>query len=146
MGDHELMTLAFRLDLGLYYFGVVALPFKHGPSALKIPSFASPHSRLPARLIALYNRRFAQIARARLRRGTWGKSNAGRYFGFTSYQLDRSLLPRVLKALAAWLWLELREGWRTWFRAPIVVPERSVRPPRAAAPMCAATVAAAAND
>ena len=40
MGDHELMTLAFRLDLGSYYLGVVARPFASGNSALEVPAFA----------------------------------------------------------------------------------------------------------
>ncbi len=130
MGDHELMTLAFRLDLGLYYLGVVSQPFKYGPNALELPSFASSHSRLPAKLIALYHRRLVKIARARKRRGTWGRSNRGQYFRFTSYELNAMLPLRVAKALAAWGWLELREGWRTWFRAPAAVPERPVHPTR----------------
>lgn len=127
LGDHELMTLAFRLDLGLYYLGVVSQPFKYGPSALELPSFASRHSKWPARLIALYHRRLVRIARARRARGTWGRSNFGRYYGFTSYELNGWLLPRVLKALAGWLWLEAREGWRSWFRR---FPEDSLPPSR----------------
>jgi hypothetical protein len=130
MGDHELMTLAFRLDLGLYYLGVVSQPFKYGAAALEVPSFAAPASRIPAKIIACYNRRFVKIARDRLRRGVWGRSNDGRYFGFTSYELTKVLPWRVAKALCAWAWLECKEGWRTWFRAPAVVPERPLHPTR----------------
>ena len=132
MGDHELMTLAFRLDLGLYYFSIVSQPFKHGAGALEIPSFSGPNTRLPARLIAFYNRRLAAIALSRLRRGTWGRSNTGRYFGFRSYELTGALPWRLLKAATAYLGLELREGWRTWLTTPALpaqdVPRSSAQP------------------
>jgi hypothetical protein len=132
MGDHELMTLAFRLDLGLYYFGVVSQPFKYGERALETPAFAGPYTRWPAALLALYNRRLAAMARSRLKRGTWGRRNANHYFPFISYQLDRRLIPRILWALTCWVGLELREGWRTWFLAkPAAVtrPEPAVVAP-----------------
>ena len=118
MGDHELMTLSFRLDLGLYYLGVVSQPFKRGESALEIPAFAGQGSGPAAQLLALYNRRLAAIARRRLAVGTWGRKNTGRYFPFMSYQLDRRLPWRVLWALVLWGKLELTEGWHTWFAAP----------------------------
>ncbi len=119
MGDHQLMTLAFRLDLGLYYLGIVSKPFKNGESALEIPAFAGRGSGRAAQLLSLYNRRLAAIARRRLAVGTWGRKNAGGYFPFMSYQLDRRLPWRVLWALVMWGKLELTEGWRTWFTAPV---------------------------
>ena len=122
LGDHELMTLAFRLDLGLYYAGIVSQPFKHGASALELPSFASPVSAPFARFMAFYNRRLAAIARARLARGVWGASNDRRYFGFRSYELTWTLPLRLLVAIGAYLRLELREGWRSWFARPETSP------------------------
>jgi flavin-dependent dehydrogenase len=118
MGDHELMTLAFRLDLGHYYIGVVSQPFGKGDEALLTPAFARPGAGAAAALMALYNRRLAAIARCRWRRGTWGRRNSGSFVGFRSYQLDALLLPRILLALGSWLGLELREGWRSWFAVP----------------------------
>jgi len=115
MGDHELMTLAFRLDLGSYYLGVVRRPFQSGTSALEVPAFAPHGGKSAGILMALYNRRLAAIAKSRMERGTWGRRNNGRYHGFISYELNRRLLPRVLGQLAMWMLLELREGWRTWF-------------------------------
>jgi len=115
MGDYELMTLAFRLDLGSYYLGVVARPFKLGAAALETPPFAPNGGRAAGILMALYNRRLAAIARSRMRRGTWGRRNSGRYLGFISYELNRRLLPRVAGQLLVWMLLEAREGWRSWF-------------------------------
>jgi len=116
MGDYELMAIAFRLDLGMYYLGVVRGPFTAGAAALHTPPFTRAHSELPFRFMALYNRRLAAIARDRQRRGVWGCRNARRYFPFTSYEFNRRLLPRVIAAAARWLALECREGWRTWFQ------------------------------
>jgi len=131
MGDHELMTLAFRLDLGLYYLGIVSQPFKNGESALETPAFAGRGSGYAARLLALYNRRLAAIARRRLAVGTWGRKNANRYFPFMSYQLDRRLPWRVLWALVMWGKLELTEGWHTWFTSAVPVAQARTLAPRA---------------
>lgn len=127
MGDFELMTLAFRLDLGLYYLGVVAQPFKHGVRVLETPPFAHPKSDWAFRLMALYNRRLVAIARSRQRRGTWGRRNHRGYFGFISYEFNRRLPVRVAGLLLLWAGLELREGWRTWF-AGEPVPALAVKP------------------
>ena len=118
MGDYELMTLAFRLDLAAYYYGVVAQPYKHGTVAFETPSFTGPQARIPAFLIAFYNRRLAAIGLSRWKRGTWGRRNTGHYYGFRSYELTRLLPWRLLKAVAAYGWLEIREGWHTWFATP----------------------------
>jgi flavin-dependent dehydrogenase len=118
MGDWELMTLALRLDLGAYHLGVVSQPFGAGAASLEMPAFARDHAELPARLVAFYNRRLVAIAQSRLERGTWGRRNGGMYHPFRSYELDKSLMPRFIGALGSWLALELREGWRTWFRTP----------------------------
>ena len=121
MGDFELMTLAFRLDLGLYYLGIVSQPFKHGSRILETPPFAHAKSYWPFRLMQLYNRRLATIARDRQRRGTYGRRNHLGYFGFISYEFNRRLPVRVAGLLLLWAGLELREGWRTWF-APALAP------------------------
>ena len=131
MGDHELMTLAFRLDLGLYYLGVVSQPFKRGVAALEEPPFSPPVSSPFARFMALYNRRLAAIARARLARGCWGESNDRRYYGFRSYEFDWTLPVRLALAIGAYALLELREGWRAG-RAS--APEACPRRPAAVSP------------
>lgn len=122
MGDFELMTLAFRLDLGLYYLGIVSQPFKHGNRILETPPFAHANSKWPFRLMALYNRRLSAIGRNRHRRGVWGRHNDRQSFGFISYEFNNRLPVRVLGLLMLWIVLELREGWRTWFGTePVLV-------------------------
>ncbi len=116
MGDFELMTLAFRLDLGLYYFGVVSQPYKHGEKGLLQPPFTGPKTRFPFLVIRAYNRRLAAIARTRQEREIWGKKNLQHTFAFNSYRMDWTLGLRVIGAFFAYILLEMKEGWRSWFR------------------------------
>lgn len=113
MGDFELMRLAFLLDLGTYYFGVVSQPFKYGAAGFDNPPLAGPHTAIPAWILRTYNRRLAAIGRSRMRRGTWGRHNHGRYAPFDSYTFDARLIRRLLGNFACLGGLEAREGWRT---------------------------------
>ena len=115
MGDYELMTMAFRLDLGLYYFGVVTQPFVQGNHALETPPFTHERSNGAYHLMCFYNRRLSAIARCRQRRGVWGRHNDRHFFGFISYELNNRLPVRVVGLLFLWLRLEITEGWRSWF-------------------------------
>jgi len=115
MGDFELMRLAFLLDLGLYYLGVASQPFKRGSAALNEPVFSTPPSRPVFHLMRTYNRRFARIARSRRARHCFGRLNHDRRFLFQGYTFAPSSSFPIVKAAAAWGWLELKEGWRTWF-------------------------------
>jgi hypothetical protein len=134
IGDFELMRIAFAIDLGAYYLGVASQPYKMGDRALADPVFRRPVSTPAYHWMRTYNRRLATIARDRRRRGTFGRRNDNRRVllnGFTFSPL--SGLP-IVKAIAAWLRLELSEGWRTWFRtAPEAYPEFRSWPRREAA-------------
>ena len=82
MGDFDLMRLAFLLDVGLYTLGVASQPFKRGGKALTEPVFSTPPSVPFFHFIRFYNRRFAQIARARRLTDQCGRSNDCRRFMF----------------------------------------------------------------
>ncbi len=115
MGDFELMSLAFLLDLGFYYLGVASQPFKRGVAGLGESVFSTRPSVPFFYMMRCYNRRFASIAHARKRRGIWGRKNHERRFLFGGFTFARSSITPILKAFAGWAALELREGWRTWF-------------------------------
>ena len=100
MGDHELMTLAFRLDLGSYYLGVVARPFQSGNSALGDARLAPRGGRFAGVLMALYKPppgRDRAIANGPRNLGDAG--TPGRYFGF--YQLRAERAPHAESDRAA---------------------------------------------
>lgn len=114
MGEFDLMSLAFRMDLGLYYWGVVEVPFNNGEAALFTPPFSPPSGKLFAALMGTYNRRFAQIARLRRKEGRLGKSNRGKRYLIPGFQLNRGNMLTLFPMLAKWAALELKEGWRSW--------------------------------
>lgn len=121
IGEFDLMSLAFTLDLGLYYVGLVSQPFKYGEASYSSPPFARAVSQPFYRLMRLYNGRFAQIARHRRETGMLGMTNKGRRCLIPGFTLKNGDLWQLVKGLAAWGLLELTEGWRSW-GAPIDHP------------------------
>jgi len=117
MGEFDLMRLAFLLDLGFYYFGIASQPFKYGAAAFSEPPFSRPVSLPFFWLMRAYNRRLSQIAQSRRKREKLGSRNHGRRFLFPGYMFGRNIGYWVVRAMAGWGWLEIREGWRSWFSA-----------------------------
>ena len=115
LGDYDLMRLAFLLDISFYYLGVAAQPFKRGVEAFREPLFSNPASVPFYYLMRTYGRRFAAMGRSRRARGVWGRRNAGHRFMFPGYTFSGGSAGPIVKALWNWAWLELTEGWRSWF-------------------------------
>ncbi len=115
LGEFDLMRIAFQMDLGLYYLGIVSQPFKFGAQALMHPPFSAKVSTPVFWFMRAYNRRFAAIARNRRLRRVSGLANSSRRFLFQSFSLSPKDLPRVGRAFIKWMALEVREGWRSWF-------------------------------
>jgi flavin-dependent dehydrogenase len=118
IGEFDLMQRAFRLDLGLYYLGVVSQPYRHGARAHATPTFSTTAAAPVYHLMRAYNRRFAAIARARRRRGALGRHNAGERRLLDGFTFQARDVGKVCRALLGWGWLELTEGWRTWLASP----------------------------
>ncbi len=114
IGEYDLMRVAFRLDLGLYYLGIVSQPFKYGARALRVPPFSESVSTPVYLLMRVYNRRFAAMARARRARRELGRCNHARRYLLQSFSISPKDFSLVLGAALQWLGFELREGWRSW--------------------------------
>src|SRR5206468_2596183 len=80
MGEYDLMRLAFALDIGLYYMGVVAQSFRRGTESFLEPVFSTDAATPFYHFIRQYNSRFAAIARNRRTRGARGKTNMHRRY------------------------------------------------------------------
>lgn len=115
MAEFDLMSLAFRLDLSLYYWGVVVPPFQDGIEALTMPPFSPPSGRIFSALMSCYNRRFAAIARRRRKLGLLGRNNKGKRCLIPGFTLERKDMFRLFGMLGEWAKLELTEGFHTWF-------------------------------
>jgi flavin-dependent dehydrogenase len=133
LAEWDLMSLAFRLDLSLYYWGVVEPPFREGESALNTPPFSPPSGRIFAGLMALYNRRFAAIAKRRRRLGLLGRTNKGNRCLLPGFTLERKDMLRLFGMLREWAMLEIREGWKSW-GSPADEADPMVEPPATSVP------------
>jgi flavin-dependent dehydrogenase len=116
LSEYDLMRLAFLLDLGLYYLGVVSQPFKRGTVALLEPLFSTPASVPFYHFMRFYNRRFAAMARRRRLSKQAGRKNHSRQSLVSGFSFSPLTAWPMVKAVAGWGWLEITEGWRTWFR------------------------------
>lgn len=118
LGEYDLLALGFRLDLQLYYWGVVDEVFRSGENGLHIPPFAHQAAPAFAWLMKTYNRRFATIAARRRAIGKSGETNDRRRTLVPGFLLGRKEIRRSLPLLWQWLRLEAREGWKSWGRSP----------------------------
>lgn len=116
-GEYDLMRVGFLLDLGFYYFGVAAQPFKRGVVALTEPVFSTPPSVPFYHLMSLYNRRLAQMSRTRRARKMQGRKNDSHSFLFPGFTFSPNSSILLVKAFIGWARLELTEGWRSWFKS-----------------------------
>lgn len=114
MGDYELMRVAFLVDIGLYYFGIIMPPYTRGRRTVADGMFAAPAAFPFYAFMRWVNRRLAAIAMVRRRRGTFGRRNAGRRMLIGGFSFDTAIPKAVFKALWYMLWLELTDGWRSW--------------------------------
>jgi len=130
MGEFDLMSLAFTLDLGFYYLGIASQPFKMGIKALLVPPFSDPISRPFFHFIRCYNRRFAKIARRRRRLKLLGRKNKGHRYLIPGFTLKPTDVGLIVKAMTRWAWLELTEGWHTWFERKLDPSVQTMAAPR----------------
>lgn len=118
IGEYDLLDLAFRLDLSLYYWGVVQAVFDPKADGWKTAPFTHPAAGAFASLMAFYNRRFARIGARRRRLGLTGRANDRRRHLIPGFTLNRKEIWRLIPLLGEWAKLELTEGWRTWGPEP----------------------------
>ena len=122
LGEYDLLGLAFRLDLSLYYWGVVEPIFSTGEGAYLAPPFSPPSGRVFAGLMRAYNRRFAKIANRRRRINALGRMNDRQRMLIPGFTLNRKEIWKLFPLLREWAVLEIKEGWRTWGADPEPVP------------------------
>jgi flavin-dependent dehydrogenase len=107
IGDAELMEIALRLEVSLYYFGILTGPYRRGEAGLDVP-FSHPLSLPFYQLMSFVARRLASVGRARMAAGTWGRRNDGRHVYLPGFRLGPRMLKFLPGALARLALVELR--------------------------------------
>jgi len=108
IGDAELMSAAYLLDIGLFFLGPGrdAILYDGGDDLDCLP-FNGPVDRVVGKIMRFYNKRFAAIARKRRAAGCYGRRNTGWQELYTEISPAPSVIKVLAKAGARWLGAEL---------------------------------------
>ncbi len=98
IGEYDLMQIAFRLDLGLYYLGVVIPTFEKGRNFPVLPPYATANTSI-IKFMCWYNRCLADIGKKRIEKNIIGKKNSNHFFQFNSYVANRLIILRLTMAI-----------------------------------------------
>jgi hypothetical protein len=105
LGDKELMTAAFLMDLGLFFLGPVFCP---RAGFAEFPFEGSIEGAIVSRLMGFYNRRLARIAQKRLITGVYGSKNLHSRTLLRDFEPNRQVWKLIFRGLRIWLQAELR--------------------------------------
>jgi flavin-dependent dehydrogenase len=108
IGDAELMSTAYLLDIGLFFLGpgFHSIREKGGDDLWCLP-FIGPVDRVVGRMMRFYNRRLATIARRRMEAGCYGRRNTGWQELYTDIGPTPGVAKILIKALARWAHAEI---------------------------------------
>lgn len=135
LGDFDLMRIALRLDIALYYLFVARPIFFEGTRLLPFPAFSVREALPIYALMKVVNRRLASIGHHRHLSGRFGINNQGRRDLFAGFNFRISHLLKIIGgAVWSWLRLEATEGWKSWGGSKAgcrdLQPESQTRPPQ----------------
>lgn len=127
LGDKELMTAAFFLDLGSFFFGpvrAVSMCVKHGFG--RFP-FDGPVDGRVGKFMAFYNHRLSIIGQKRKAAGVYGASNLGSRTLTPGFEPTRQPWRGMLRGVRIWLRAELRSAFLP-SPAPQPAPQAKLSP------------------
>ena len=109
LGDKELMTAAFLMDLGLFFFGPVRSVVRCPRSGFaEFPFEGSLDGAIVRKLMAFYNQRLVRIAQKRWAAGVYGSMNLDSRTLLKGFEPNRHVWKLILRGVRTWLRAELR--------------------------------------
>ena len=121
LGDSELMTAAFLMDLGLFFFGPVRELLICPKGGFSRFPFDGPVDGAVSRFMAFYNRRLAALGRKRMEAGVYGARNPDRRTMIRGFEPTPKVLRLVARGIGLWL---RAEGRSIFLRKPAIIKER----------------------
>src|SRR6266404_5761895 len=123
MGDAELMSAGFLLDVASYYFGLVIPAYRNPEKAFLVLPFHGRRGRIAASLMKFYNRRLVALAKRRLATGHFARRNAGWRELYDGFVPDCRVMKLLRKGLLRWWKAELT-NLRLMFASPAAAPTK----------------------
>lgn len=121
LGDQELMTAAYLMDLGLFFFGPVRTVVQCAHKGFARFPFDGPvDGKIIRPVMAFYNRRLSRIAQKRHAAGVYGAANLHTRTLVKGFEPTAKVWHIIGRGVRAWL----RAEWRSAF-----LPAPSATPP-----------------
>jgi flavin-dependent dehydrogenase len=108
LGDRKLLTAAYLMDLGLFFFGPVREVVRCARGGFAEFPFCGPVDRRVAKIMAFYNARLAELARQKVRFGLYGEGNNGGSTLVSGFGPKPGVWRHILDGAALWGKEELR--------------------------------------
>jgi len=128
LGDRKLMTAAYLLDLGLFFFGPVREITGCARKGFAEFPFAGLVDGVVARIMAFYNARLVELARQKQRLGTYGSANEGFRTLVPGFTPTPGAMLRALDGAALWAMEEISMLRHRILRHPASSPISTVLP------------------
>jgi hypothetical protein len=108
MGDAELMSAAFLLDVASYHLGPVWQVYRDPATQFDFFPFDGAPGRIAARVMRFYNRRLVVLAQRKIAAGTYGARNAGWRLLVPGFAPEPATFKLLIRGLRRWLVAEMR--------------------------------------
>jgi flavin-dependent dehydrogenase len=108
LGDLELMTVAFYLDIAAYFIGPVRQAYSQHPHRYSELPYGGQVGQIFGRFMRCYNRRLAAIAKKKIRAGTYGSANSDSRLFLPGFSPGPGSLRYMLTGVRKWMEVERR--------------------------------------
>ena len=112
LGDAELMTVAFYLDIGAYFLGPVRQAYSNHPRRYSALPYAGPIGRFFGKFMRCYNARLAAIAKRRVANGSYGLHNLDSRLFLPGFIPGPGSLRFMLTGVRKWLEVECKNKFQ----------------------------------
>ena len=112
LGDAELMTVAFYLDIGAYFLGPVGQAYSNHPHRYSALPYAGPIGRFFGKFMRCYNARLAAIAKRRVANGSYGLHNLDSRLFLPGFVPGPGSLRFMLTGVRKWLEVECKNKFQ----------------------------------
>ena len=119
LGDKELMTAAFLMDLGLFFYGPVQTLVKNVRAGFaEFPFEGAVDGAIVRKIMTFYNRRLVVLAQKKMAAGTYGAMNLDSRMLVKGFEPNGNAWKPIRQGIKIWLKAELRNLFSGAKKAP----------------------------